>query len=119
MVAVISHHDSSSEGFYHGMVLGLVASLASRYHIRSNREAGEGRFDLEMEPIDRTLPGILMEFKAIPSSNDVVLEKLAEEALRQTFEKEYHTELTERGIENIVRYGIAFSGKRAFVKTMP
>ena len=53
MISSISAFDGAAEGFYHGMVLGLVASLSSRYYIRSNRESGEGRFDLEMEPKKR------------------------------------------------------------------
>lgn len=46
MITRISFYDGAAEGFYHGMVLGLVASLSSKYYIRSNRESGEGRFDL-------------------------------------------------------------------------
>ena len=87
MAAAISYHDSGMEGFYHGMVLGLVASLSSKYFIRSNREAGDGRFDLQMEPKDRTLPGILMEFKAVQPSGREDLKKLAEDALQQICEK--------------------------------
>ena len=50
MASCISYYDGSTEGFYHGMMVGLVASLSSRFHIRSNRESGEGRFDLALEP---------------------------------------------------------------------
>jgi hypothetical protein len=46
------------------MMLGLVASLSSKYYIRSNRESGEGRFDLCLEPKNCTDSGIIMEFKA-------------------------------------------------------
>ena len=80
------------------MMLGLVASLSSKYYIRSNREAGEGRFDLQLEPKDSSLPGIIMEFKAVPASESDKLEKLAEEALNQISEKKYTKDLEERGI---------------------
>ena len=116
MITSISFYDGAAEGFYHGMVLGLVASLSSKYYIRSNREAGEGRFDLQLEPRDRTLPGILMEFKAVPASEKEKLSDLAEEALRQTADREYHRDLEDRGVKNIVRYGIAFSGKNVEVR---
>jgi len=116
MITSISFFDGAAEGFYHGMVLGLVASLSSKYYIRSNREAGEGRFDLQLEPKDRTLPGILMEFKAVSASEKEKLPDLAEEALLQTEDKEYQRDLEERDVTDIVRYGIAFSGKDVEVK---
>ena len=57
-----------------------------------------------------------MEFKAIPASEKNNLAKLADDALRQTAHKTYNQELTERGIRQIVRYGIAFSGKKVEVR---
>lgn len=116
MITSISFYDGAAEGFYHGMVLGLVASLSSKYFIRSNRESGEGRFDLQLEPRDRVLPGILMEFKAVPASEKEKLPELAEEALVQVEDKNYRKELEDRGVGEIVRYGIAFSGKHAEVR---
>ena len=65
---------------------------------------------------DRTLPGILMEFKAVPTAEKEKLSDLAEEALRQTADREYHRDLEDRGVKNIVRYGIAFSGKNVEVR---
>ena len=114
MITCISFYDGAAEGFYHGMVLGLVASLSSKYYIRSNRESGEGRFDLQLEPKDKVLPGILMEFKAIPISDKDKLSELAEEALVQTEDKNYRRDLEDRGISDIV--GIAFSGKNVEVR---
>jgi len=116
MITTISYFDGAAEGFYHGMVLGLVASLSSKYYIRSNREAGEGRFDLQLEPKDRELPGIVMEFKAVTSGEDRALSDLAKEALNQIEDKAYYTDMKDRGITDIVRYGIAFSGKNVEVK---
>ena len=116
MITSISFFDGASAGFCHGMVLGLVASLSSKYYIRSNREAGEGRFDLQLEPRERMLPGILMEFKAVPASEKDTLPELAEEALAQTEDKIYRRDLEDRGVSNIVRYGIAFSGKNVEVR---
>ena len=116
MISAISFYDGAAEGFYHGLMLGLIASLSSKYYIRSNRESGEGRFDLQMEPKNTNLPGIIMEFKAIPASEKDNLAELADDALRQTARKAYSQELTERGVGHIVRYGIAFSGKKVEVR---
>ena len=119
MISCISSFDGAAEGFYHGMVLGLVASLSSKYHIRSNREAGDGRFDLQLEPKEKGLPGIVMEFKAVPASEGKDLAAYAEEAIAQIDRQHYIRELEERGIKRIIRYGIAFSGKRVEVSTAP
>ena len=116
MMNCISFYDGAAEGFYHGMVLGLVASLSSRYYIRSNRESGEGRFDIQLEPKIKAFPGILMEFKAASASDKERLPDLAEEALRQIDDRAYKTEMQDRGVEKIVCYGIAFAGKDASVK---
>ena len=118
MISSISSFDGAAEGFYHGMVLGLVASLSSRYFIRSNRESGDGRFDLEMEPKEKLLPGIVMEFKSVPASEKKELAVIAEEAIAQIDRQNYTRELEDRGVKRIVKYGIAFSGKSVEVKTV-
>ena len=116
MINSISFYDGAAEGFYHGMVLGLVASLSSKYYIRSNRESGQDRFDLQLEPKDKKMSGILMEFKAVSASEKDKLPDLAEEALAQTEDKKYPSDLEDRGVSDIVRYGIAFSGKNVEVR---
>ncbi len=115
MLQSISTMDGSSEAFYHGMMLGLCAVLGQRYQIRSNREAGLGRFDLQLMPRVQGLPGFLFEFKHTKKKEEN-LEALAEEALRQIEEKRYDTEQRAAGVHAIVKIGIAFCGKRAAVK---
>ena len=110
MVTCISSFDGAAEGFYHGMMLGLAAGMSSRYLIHSNREAGDGRFDLVLEPKLHSLPGIIFEFKAEKNECDLV--STAKKALRQIDEKLYDTDLKSRGITEIVKYGIAFAGKK-------
>ena len=118
MISCISSFDGAAEGFYHGMVLGLVASLSTRYYIRSNRESGDGRFDLLLEPKEKNLPGIVMEFKAVASSEKKSLSEIASEAIAQIDRLRYTQGLNERGVSRIVKYGIAFSGKNVEVKTV-
>ena len=115
MITCISSYDGAVEGFYHGMMLGLVAILSSCYYIRSNRESGDGRFDLQLEPKTNMDPGILMEFKIAKSSDKDKLLYLANEALQQISEKQYDVEMKDRGITDISKYGIAFAGKHAEV----
>ena len=65
MLQSISSLDGANEGFYHGMMLGLCAVVGDRYQIRSNRESGFGRFDLELKPCIKGIPEFLFEFNAI------------------------------------------------------
>ncbi len=111
----ISSIDGGTEGFYHGMMLGLCAVLSHRYHVRSNREAGLGRFDVQLMPKVKAMPGFLFEFK-YTKNKDEDLNQLAETALAQIEEKQYDTELRAMGIDTIVKIGIAFRGKEAVVK---
>lgn len=110
MMTCISCFDGAAEGFYHGMMLGLAAGMSSRYYIRSNRESGEGRFDLMLEPKVHALPGIIMEFKATKDADS--LSASAAEALKQIEDKHYDAEMKDRGIREIAKYGIAFAGKK-------
>lgn len=89
MLTCISSFDGSAEDFYHGMMLGLVASLSYKYYIRSNRESGEGRFDLCLEPKNTVDPGIIMEFKSAKTDSSDMLSALAKEALSQINQKHF------------------------------
>lgn len=109
--------DLTHENFYHGMMLGLLAIMSEDYLIRSNRESGEGRFDIQMEPRMRTMPGVIMEFKVGKDYDQEKLEKLSKEAVKQMIDKKYTVDMAERGVKEIQLYGIAFSGKNVSVET--
>ncbi len=113
----ISFYDAGAEGFYHGLVLGLIALMDNQYKIRSNRESGDGRYDISLLPRDSKYPGILMELKWKNGLNKETLNNLSKEALRQIDEKRYDQEMKEAGISHLLKLGIAFSGKRAIVTT--
>ena len=115
MLSSIASIDGANEGFYHGMMLGLCAALRSRYHIRSNRESGLGRFDIMLLPKAKALSGFIYEFK-FTKDERVDLDQLAETALKQIEEKKYDTELLSADITTIRKIGIAFRGKQAVVK---
>lgn len=107
-----SSYDTIGENFYHGLVLGLCATLDNRFYITSNRESGEGRYDICLCPKDSKLPGILIELKAAKDCPEDELKELSEKALAQIDARKYETELTVKGVRNILKYGVAFSGKR-------
>ena len=108
----VSSYDTVGENFYHGLVLGLCATLDNRFYITSNRESGEGRYDLCLCPKDGKMPGILIELKAAKDCPEDGLKGLSEKALAQIDSRKYETELTVKGVRNILKYGVAFSGKR-------
>lgn len=82
MLKSISTMDGASEAFYHGMMLGLCAVLGSQFKVRSNRESGLGRFDIELLPMVKGIPGFIFEFKHTKDIN-VDLDSLANSALKQ------------------------------------
>lgn len=113
----ISFYDAGVEGFYHGLVLGLIALMDNQYKIKSNRESGEGRYDISLIPRESKYPGIIMELKWKKNLNADALSELAEEALVQINDKKYDTEMKEEGICDVLKFGIAFSGKKVSIKT--
>ena len=113
----ISFYDAGAEGFYHGLVLGLVPLMDNQYKIRSNRESGDGRYDISMFPRDSKFPGIIMELKWDKDLNENELDSLSADALHQINEKGYDTEMRDAGIADIIKCGIAFSGKRVKIRT--
>ena len=113
----VSFYDTSDESFYHGLVLGLCAMMDSRYYVRSNREAGEGRFDIQLTPKVKTLPGILIELKAAKKIDHSELKVLASTALSQINDRKYDSEMISQGITDIIKYGVAFCGKEVEILT--
>ena len=116
LLQTISFHDAANETFYHGLILGLLAMLDNQYHITSNREAGNGRFDIQMLPLNKKLPGILIELKAGKDCTEGQLNELAEPALTQINDRQYDVEMSAQGVKDILKYGIAFSGKSASIR---
>ena len=106
------------ERFYHGFVLGLMVELKDRYHIRSNRESGFGRYDVMMEPLDTAKNhAILMEFKVYDPDEENSLQDTVQAALQQIDQKKYAQELIDRGFpaDRIRSYGFAFEGKKVLI----
>lgn len=117
----ISIYDVSQESFYQGLMLGLYAIMNNRYRVTSNRESGIGRYDIQMFPINKALPGILVELKVLDKKGkteddiDEKLKALSEKALQQIDEKEYGADMLEKGVSQIMKIGIAFYKKQTEV----
>ena len=105
-----SYMDGKNENFYHGLFLGMSFYLDNKYSVKSNREAGLGRYDVLIEPINKKERAFILEFKVTDSEKN--LEKFSKEALEQIINKKYNIELIEKGIKNITYIGIAFYKKQ-------
>ena len=97
--------------------VGLIALMDNQYKIRSNRESGDGRYDISLFPKNDDLPGIIIEVKWDKDLDDDELNELAAKALEQIDDKKYETELRDDGITDIIKFGMAFSGKHVLIKT--
>ncbi len=116
ILRLVGHNDtggrSEPENFYHGLVLGLCAyGLGELYEITSNREAGLGRYDLQLKPRSPGLPGYIFEFKSLRKGDDHDLAATAAAAVDQIRNRQYAVELKQSGVEPLWLVGIAFLGK--------
>lgn len=108
----VSFYDSAYENFYHGLILGMCVIEYGKYWIKSNREAGKGRFDICLEPINKENNAIIIEVKQIQNTTSKEdLHNKAQEALKQIEEKSYCSELLSKGIKHINTIGMAFCSK--------
>lgn len=116
LIQSVSSFDTAGENFYHGFILGLCA-LMSGVFVTSNRESGNGRYDIQLKPRQKNLPGILIELKAGKNCDNPKLQELSQAALNQINEKKYDAEMIREGVRTIYKYGVAFSGKQVAVTT--
>lgn len=118
IMSAVSFYDASAESFYHGLLLGISAVMNQYYDLASNREAGEGRYDIQLKPKNKRLPGFLIEIKSLAAKQagqedmDAVLEKLAQRGLQQIEQKHYFVELQQERCDRIICLGVAFCGKQ-------
>ena len=110
-----SFYDTAArESFYHGLVLGLLATLMPRFEVVSNRESGYGRFDVAIFPGKGQTAGALLEFKVAESEAE--MPERAKEALAQIEANQYGAEFERRGVKDFWQYGIAFWGKKCHIE---
>ncbi len=119
-MAVFSFHDfgGEPEKVYHVLVAGLLIWISNTHEVKSNRESGYGRYDIMIIPREphKGQTGYVIEFKAVDTDEKESVSDAAVAALNQIEEKKYETELIERGIKNIKKLAVVFSGKDVSVK---
>lgn len=98
------------ENFYHGILIGILGYEES-WSVSSNKESGDGYSDIVIESDDGEM-GIILELKYAQDGN---LNAACEDALKQSESNNYIEVLEEDGVENIIKYGIAFYKKKCKV----
>lgn len=112
----LSYHDvprGHEEHAFHLFLLGMLVRLQPRYRVRGNREAGYGRADVLISPVDGTGPGVVVELKATHGRE---VEQVLDEALAQVASKGYVAELEADGVSPVLVYGAAIDGKQVRVR---
>jgi len=119
-----SYFDLSGEpeNVYQSYVLGLLAIIGDDYIIKSNRESGEGRYDILLIPHDKTKYGVVIEIKQVTKSkkesvanfNKKINAKITDAQL-QIEQNRYYSELVEHQISKIIKLPIIFAGKIPYI----
>ena len=122
-----SYYDTAKnhEYVYHSYILGLLAIIGDDYIIKSNKESGEGRYDIMLIPHDKTKNGVVIEIKQIDKQqedeNNTDFFKRINETIKiassQINRNKYYKELIDNKIElkNIVKVPIVFAGKEPYI----
>ncbi len=113
LMETISYMDSK-EAFYHGFLAGILANIGGGYVVRSNREAGSGRFDLCVYSQSRLQPAYVLEFKIADGFSGI--DEAAAQALAQIYEKKYDEPFRQEGYPGCYNTGIGFFGKNCAVR---
>ncbi len=121
-----ANYKINKEQLFHVYTLGLLAVLNDDYIIKSNRESGEGRYDIILIPKNKSKTGVIIEIKSIEPQKDNEdyntfasrVNNTIEKAINQINKNNYNKELINNNIktENIINLPIVFAGKKPFVK---
>lgn len=99
----------NQESFYHGFLVGLL----NDYEVVSNKESGNGRFDVCVLPENILGTVVLIECKHSISEDDLIDD--AKEGARQIVEQKYLEEHKFKKFEKAIGYGISFYKKQCYV----
>lgn len=108
----ISYHDGY-KNFYHGFLVGLL-EYSDEYLVESNRESGTGRNDIIIKNVLTREIAVILEIKSVGKNE--TLDQMCDAALKQIEDRQYEVSLVNEGYKKILKYDIAFEGKRCMVK---
>ena len=123
-----SYYDTAKnhEYVFQAYLLGVLAIIGDDYIIKSNRESGEGRYDILMIPHDTKKNGVVIEIKQTQNqqaneTDSQLAERINTEiadALNQIERNQYYKELIDNNIKpgNIIQVPIVFAGKTPYIR---
>jgi hypothetical protein len=120
---LLSYHDAGTAGpenLYQGFVIGLLAVMEPTHLVRSNRESGAGRPDVQIRPRVPGQPGVVLELKVARASEKTPgshLEAALDEGLAQLATNDYTAELRAAGADPVHAFAVAFDGKQVRVRS--
>ncbi|QUN12816.1 AAA family ATPase [Clostridium sp. C1] len=106
----ISYYDSL-ESFYHGFMVGFLQE--TEYEIQSNKESGEGRFDIALVPRRITRECIILECKHSKSVGTLIQD--SQIAADQIVQKGYREIFIRQGYPKVLGFGISFYRKQCYI----
>ena len=116
LINFISVRDASHESFYHGFMAGVLSiATSNEIQMTSNQESGDGFSDLILQR-KRDQSAVILEFKKSDNDSLAAQFKLCDKAIEQISQNRYDFKLKQDCYERILKYGIAFCGKRCTVK---
>ncbi|MCF2640081.1 AAA family ATPase [Fusobacterium varium] len=107
----ISFYDTSRkyENPYQNLLAGFLYGIDDLYRMIPNPEAGDGRADIILKPKMKKWAGYIFELKRAKTKD---MKKEAKAAYEQIVEKRYEAILKSEGIEDIIKIGLVFDGKK-------
>ena len=106
----ISYYDSL-ESFYHGFMVGFLQE--TEYEIQSNKESGEGGFDIALVPRRITRECIILECKHSKSVGTLIQD--SQIAADQIVQKGYREIFIRQGYPKVLGFGISFYRKQCYI----
>ncbi len=119
VLAIPSYHNVKGvdcEKFFHGLVIGLLATLEPDYEVRADRESGDGRPDVMIKPRRIGTSGVVMELKTAKKSLKKTLKQALAEGHAQFAKNDYTADLRAAGLTSIHSMVVAFDGKKVVVE---
>jgi hypothetical protein len=120
---LLSYHDAGTAGpenLYQGFIIGLLAVMEPTHLVRSNRESGAGRPDVQIRPRVPGQPGVVMELKVARASEKTPgshLDAALDDGLAQLAANDYAAELRAAGADPVHAFAVAFDGKQVRVRS--
>ena len=108
---------TEAERVYHAYLLGILTILGDDYVIKSNRESGDGRYDILLLPHKKNKYGVVIEVKALEKeASEKQVKKELVDALQQIRKNKYYKELESHDIQKRVELAMVFAGKEVYME---